>query len=87
MVACANSEDQGKSLTKLMRLLPKPIDKADLPFQIQVTSLPEELRGLTLPPEEVCWLMVKDGQVVECWLGSADAKVAQIRWRLSNKAD
>ena len=85
VVACANSEDQGKSLTKLMRLLPKPIDKADLPFQIQVTSLPEELRGLTLPPEEVCWLMVKDGQVVECWLGSADAKIAQMRWQLSNK--
>ena len=85
VVACVNREAQRKSLTKLMRLLPKPIDKADLPFQIQVTSLPEELRGLTLPPEEVCWLMVKDGQVVECWLGSADAKIAQMRWQLSNK--
>ena len=85
VVACVNREAQRKSLTKLVRLLPKPIEKANLPFQIQVASLPEELRGLTLPPEEVCWLMVKDGQVVECWLGSEDAKIAQMRWQLSNK--
>ena len=86
VVACVNSEDQRKSLTKFMRRLPKPIAKADLPFQIRVISLPEELRGLAVP-EEVCWLMVKGGQVVECWLGSGDAKVAQMRWRLSNKTD
>ena len=87
VVACVNSEDQRELLAKLMRLLPKPQDKAHLPFQLQVASLPEELRDLPLPPDEVCWLMVKGGRVVDFWLGSADAKVAQIRWRLSDTTD
>ena len=87
VVACVSNEDERKSLLKLLRMLPKPIEKADLPFRIQVAVLPQELLGTELPAGEVFWLMVKDLQVVDYWLGTEESKVAQMIGELMSETD
>ena len=94
VVLYARNDDQQAALAKQLRMLPKPIEKANVPFQTYVLKWPQAWKDIQLPTGEVGWLVVnhshenrnerenKNENVGGPWIDLADDKIANIHWHL-----